>query len=101
MDGEVGIESEPGVGSTFWFTARLAHGHGVIQVTPSAPVVDVEAALRSHYTGSRILLVEDNDINREVDNMAIIGNDMLNLSQGIHQDCRNLRTLVKQLRHSV
>jgi CheY-like chemotaxis protein len=35
-------------------------------VMPSLQVEDVEAALRSRYAGSRILLVEDNAINREV-----------------------------------
>ena len=40
------------------------------------------------------------DINRQVDSMAVIGLDMQNLSQGIHQDCRSLHALVEQLRQS-
>lgn len=69
MSGEVGLESIPGVGSRFWFTARLHSG------TRGAPIPaprsfdnaeDVETALRQRHAGARLLLVEDNAVNRDV-----------------------------------
>jgi signal transduction histidine kinase/HPt (histidine-containing phosphotransfer) domain-containing protein/ActR/RegA family two-component response regulator len=65
MGGVAGAESEPGQGSTFWFTARLQRGHGVmpIQVTRAD---DPAAELRQHHGGASILLAEDNEVNREV-----------------------------------
>ncbi len=65
MGGETGVESIPGRGSTFWFTVRLARGHGVMPETP-APPVEAESELRLRHTGTRVLLAEDNAINREV-----------------------------------
>jgi len=65
MGGEVGGNSIPGEGSTFWFTARLLLGHGN-QPTKEGAVESPEEFLRSNHYGCRILLAEDNAINREV-----------------------------------
>ena len=65
MDGEAGAESTPGEGSTFWFTARLQHGHGILPEAETEPK-DSEEQLRQTRAGARLLLAEDNVINREV-----------------------------------
>jgi len=64
MGGGVGADSTPGQGSTFWFTARLQRGHGIL---PQAQLsVDAERQLRARPGRARLLLAEDNPINREV-----------------------------------
>ncbi|PZP99460.1 MAG: hypothetical protein DI587_10250 [Variovorax paradoxus] len=50
MGGEVGVESVPGQGSTFWFTARL--GLGERRGRPVLPQIDLR--------GRRVLVVDDN-----------------------------------------
>ncbi len=65
MGGESGAESKPGKGSTFWFTARLQRGHGAMPAEV-ARTDDAEAELRRYHTGARLLLAEDNPINREI-----------------------------------
>ncbi|AHE98947.1 PAS domain-containing protein [Thioalkalivibrio paradoxus] len=67
MHGDVGVESTPNVGSTFWFSLRLERGHGAEpHATPAQTQADPAHSLRQRYRGANVLLVEDNAINREV-----------------------------------
>ena len=65
MGGEAGVESTPGVGSTFWFTARLHKGDG--QKPPLQPQIsETEHLLSQRHAGRRILIVDDEPLNLEV-----------------------------------
>jgi signal transduction histidine kinase/PleD family two-component response regulator/HPt (histidine-containing phosphotransfer) domain-containing protein len=56
MGGEIGVNSKPGEGSEFWFTARLSKTDLEEQELPAF------GALK----GIRILVVDDNETNREI-----------------------------------
>jgi CheY-like chemotaxis protein len=67
MGGTAGAESTPGLGSTFWFTTRLQRGHGILPAAETTVDIAGSAAqLRIRHAGARLLLAEDNAINREV-----------------------------------
>src|ERR1700730_14067357 len=55
MKGEVGLESTPGTGSTFWFTARI-----------EKQAADHTKTEEPHHTPLRVLVVDDNATNREI-----------------------------------
>ena len=65
MGGEVGVTSTPGVGSTFWFTARLTKSSAPASlplVREGAPAV----LLAQGYAGRRVLLAEDDPVNQTI-----------------------------------
>jgi PAS domain S-box-containing protein len=66
MGGTAGVDSEPGVGSSFWFTARLRRAADAWVASPPQPAVGAEQGLRQKYAGKRVLLVEDDAMNREI-----------------------------------
>ena len=66
MGGDAGAESTPGVGSRFWFTARLKLGD-VQQATQALhPEADALTLLRAEHRGLRALVAEDEPVNSEI-----------------------------------
>jgi signal transduction histidine kinase/PAS domain-containing protein len=66
MGGDAGAESTPGVGSIFWFTARLKKG--TFQKTPAQQYLPTDSLimLLKQYSGVRVLVAEDEPVNCEI-----------------------------------
>ena len=72
MGGEAGAESTPGVGSRFWFTARLKKAPAEAGVSaPGADAANAETILRQRHPGRRVLVVDDDEVNRSVAEMLL------------------------------
>jgi PAS domain S-box-containing protein len=67
MGGQIGVRSEPAVGSTFHFTARFGRARAAGVSPPLAAAADADLeALRRRHEGARLLVVEDNEFNQQV-----------------------------------
>jgi PAS domain S-box-containing protein len=91
MGGEAGAESTVGVGSTFWFSVKLKKGDE--KAASPVTAVDAEAEIRKHYPGHRILVVDDEPINREV---ALIQLEAVDLVVDTAEDGAEAITLARR-----
>ncbi len=71
MGGDAGASSRPGEGSTFWFSVRLKKGQAGREILPARDIQVAAATLRREFAGRRILLAEDEPVNREVAAMLL------------------------------
>jgi len=67
MGGEAGATSEPGRGSVFWLRVPMQRGQPVTTATlSSGENHGADQLLRQRHPGARVLLAEDNPVNREI-----------------------------------
>jgi PAS domain S-box-containing protein len=71
MGGTAGVTSSAGKGSTFWFTAVLRKGQQIAEETTQSGPEAAEQAIRRDHAGKRVLLAEDEPINREIAQMLL------------------------------
>lgn len=71
MGGDVGVNTELGVGSTFWVTARLRRVTAALPSKSTPESEPARALLARLYPGCRVLVAEDDPLNQYVTRVAL------------------------------
>ena len=99
LDGEIGMDSTPGQGSTFWFVVPLKkREHDAVLPAPKALTRTAEQRLQAKYAGARVLLAEDDLVSREVASFQIGSAGLL---VDLAEDGRQALELARQNRYAL
>ncbi|MBP6763618.1 MAG: PAS domain S-box protein [Rubrivivax sp.] len=71
MQGDAGAETLPGRGSRFWFTVCLAKRSGMADPARPLPMAGAEQQLQRDHAGTRVLVAEDEPVNREITQLML------------------------------